>query len=97
MLYRIGLPSSVSDYLYLRGIEGMTRDGRLAMYGFVNALREYGDEAREICPRSVTDLSIFQLHWTFDAGPSIRTLDLYVDDSDAASGRLQVVYAEMIE
>ena len=73
----------------------MTREGRLALYGFVAVLRDYGDEAREGCPRQTPGSSVFQLRWTFDAGPDIRSLDLYVDDSEGAAGLLRVLYAEL--
>ena len=94
MTYRVEVRRGVSDYL--RGLEGMTRAGRLALFGFVDALRDYGDEAREGCPRRTPDSSVFHLRWTFDAGPAIRSLDLYVDDSEAADGLLQVLYADLV-
>jgi hypothetical protein len=94
MTYRVTIRSGVSDYL--RGLEGLTREGRLAMYGFVNVLRDYGDEARAECPRQSPSSTIFRLRWTFDAGPAICSLDLYIDDSEAAAGLLEVLYAELI-
>jgi hypothetical protein len=94
MTYRVEVPSGVSDFL--RGLEGLTREGRLAMYRFVDALREYGDEAREGCPRRSPDSSVFRLRWTFDAGPAIRSLDVYVDDSEGAAGLLEVLYADLV-
>jgi hypothetical protein len=94
MTYRVEVRSSVSAYL--RGLEGLTRAGRLAMYGFMNALRDYGDEARAECPRQIAGSTIFRLRWTFDAGPEIRSLDLYVDDSEGAAGLLQVLYADVV-
>src|SRR5205823_12667349 len=94
MTYRVEVRSGVSDYL--RGLEGITREGRLAMYGFMDALRDYGDEAREECPRRTPDASVFHLRWTFDAGPAIRSLDLYVEDSEGAAGLLMVLYAELL-
>jgi hypothetical protein len=63
----------------------------MAVHGFMDALRDYGDEAREGCPRRPPGSSVFQLRWTFDAGPAIRSLDLYVDDSESAAGLLQVL------
>ncbi len=66
------------------------------MQGFMDALRDYGDEAREGCPRRTSDSSVFHLRWTFDAGPAIRSLDLYVDDSEGAAGLLQVLYADLV-
>src|SRR5881275_539012 len=90
MIYRVEVQSGVSDYL--RGLEGITRAGRLALNGFMDALREYGDEAREACPRQAPGSTVFRLRWTFDAGPAIRSLDLYVDDSEGAAGRLEVLY-----
>jgi hypothetical protein len=49
MTYRVEVRAGVRDYL--RGLEGFTREGRLAMTRFMDALRDYGDEAREGCPR----------------------------------------------
>jgi hypothetical protein len=66
------------------------------MHGFMDALRNYGDDAREGCPRQTPDSPVFRLRWTFDAGPAIRSLDLYVDDSEAAAGLLRVLYADLI-
>src|SRR5262245_36499378 len=66
MTYRVEVRSRVSDYL--RGLEGLTREGRLAMYGFMNAFRDYGDEARAACPRQTPGSTVFRLRWTFDAG-----------------------------
>ena len=94
MTYRVEVQSGVSDYL--RGLEGITREGRLAMHGFMDVLRDYGDEARNGCQRRTSDSSVFRLRWTFDAGPAIRSLDLYVDDSEDAAGLLQVLYADLI-
>jgi hypothetical protein len=94
MTYRVEVASDVSDYL--RRLEGLTREGRLAMHGFMDALRDYGDEAREGCPRQSPDSSVFHLRWTFDAGPAIRSLDLYVDDSEGAAGLLKVLYADLV-
>jgi hypothetical protein len=93
MTYRVEVRSGVSDYL--RGLEGITREGRLAMMGFMNALRDYGDDAREGCPRQTPGSTVFRLRWTFDAGPAIRSLDLYVDDAEAAAGLLRVLFAEV--
>src|SRR5262249_35457271 len=90
MTYRVEVRSGVSDYL--RGLEGITREGRLALNGFLDALRNYGDEAREGCPRQSPDSTVFRLRWTFDAGPTIRSRDVYVDDSEGASGLLAVLY-----
>jgi hypothetical protein len=94
VIYRVEVRSGVSDYL--RGLEGFTREGRLAMHGFMDALRDYGDEAREGCPRQTPGSSVFCLRWTFDAGPSILSLDLYVDDSEGAAGLLSVLYADVV-
>jgi hypothetical protein len=66
------------------------------MYGFMDALRDYGDEAREGCPRQTPDSTVFRLRWTFDAGPAIRSLDLYVDDSEGAAGFLAVLFADLV-
>ena len=66
------------------------------LYGFMDVLRNYGDEAREGCPRETPDSTVFRLRWTFDAGPAIRSLDLYVDDSQGAAGVLEVLYAELV-
>src|SRR3954454_17951235 len=76
MTYRVEVHSGVSNYL--RGLEGLTREGRLAMNGFLDVLRDYGDEAREGCPRQSPGSTFFRLRWTFDAGPAIRSLDLYL-------------------
>lgn len=94
MIYRVEVRSGVSDYL--RSLKGITREGRLAMYGFVNALRDYGDEAKEACPRQTPASTVFRLRWTFDAGSAICSLDLYVDDSAGASGLLEVLYADLV-
>jgi hypothetical protein len=94
MTYRVDVRGAVSDYL--RGLEGITREGRLAMIRFMDALRTYGDEARAGCPRQSPGSSIFRLRWTFDAGPAIRTLDLYVDDSEGGDGLLKVIYADLV-
>ena len=94
MTYSVEVRSAVSDYL--RGLEGLTREGRLAMHGFMDTLRDYGDEARAGCPRQTPGSSVFHLRWTFDAGPAIRSLDIYVDDSEGAAGLLQVLYADML-
>ena len=94
MTYRVEVRSGVSDYL--RGLEGLTREGRLAMIGFMDALRDYGDEAREGCPRQTPGSTVFRLRWTFDAGPAIRSLDLYVDDSEGAAGLLEILYADLV-
>ena len=94
MTYRVEVRGGVSDYL--RGLEGFTREGRLAMNGFMDALRDYGDEAREGCPRQTPGSTVFRLRWTFDAGPAIRSLDVYVDDSEGAAGMLEVLYAELL-
>jgi hypothetical protein len=74
MTYRVQVHRSVSNYL--RDLEGLTRAGRLAMYCFMDLLRNYGDEV--------------------DAGPAIRTLHLYVDDSEAADGLLRVRHADFV-
>ena len=94
MTYRVEVRSGVRDYL--RGLEGFTREGRLAMIGFLGALRDYGDEARQGCPRQAPGSTVFLLRWTFDAGPAIRSLDLYVDDSEGAAGLLEVLYADLV-
>jgi hypothetical protein len=94
MTYRVEVHSGVSNYL--RGLEGFTRAGRLAMIGFLNALRDYGDEAREGCPRQAPDSTVFRLRWTFDAGPAIRSLDVYVDEAEGTAGLLKVLYADLI-
>jgi hypothetical protein len=94
MIYRIEVYSGVSDYL--RGLQGFTREGRLALYGFLDVLRNYGDEAREGCPRQFPDATVFRLRWTFDAGPTVRSVDFYVDDSNGAAGLLEVLYAELV-
>jgi hypothetical protein len=94
MTYRVEVRRAVSDYL--RGLEGFTREGRLAMIGFLDALRDYGDEAREGCPRRTPGATVFRLRWTFDAGPAIRSLDLYVDDSEGAAGLLEVLCADLV-
>src|SRR4051794_16564956 len=94
MIYRVEVRSAVR--YYLRGVEGLTRQGRLAMSGFMDALRDYGDEAREGCPRQTPGSTVFRLRWTFDAGPAIRSLDLYVDDLDGAAGLLEVLYADLV-
>src|SRR4051812_39708502 len=94
MTYRVEVRGGVRDYL--RSLEGFTREGRLRMYGFMNALRDYGEEARDGCPRQTPDATVFRLRWTFDAGPAIRSLDLYVDDSQGAAGLLEVLYADLI-
>jgi hypothetical protein len=94
MTYRVEVRGGVRDYL--RGLEGVTRAGRLAMYGFMDVLRDYGDEAREGCPRQFPGSTVFRLRWTFDAGPAIRSLDLYVDDAEGAAGLLEVLYADLV-
>ena len=94
MTYRVEVRSAVSNYL--RGLEGLSRAGRLALNGFTDALRDYGDEAREACPRQSPGSPVFLLRWTFDAGPAIRSLDLFVDDSEAADGLLQVLFADIV-
>jgi hypothetical protein len=94
MIYRVEVHSGVSEYL--RSLEGFTRTGRLNLCGFIDVLRNYGDEAREECPRQTPDSSIFRLRWTFDAGPAIRSVDFYIDDSQGGAGLLQVVCAELI-
>jgi hypothetical protein len=94
MIYRVEVHRGVSDYL--RGLEGFTRAGRLALCGFMDVLRNYGDEAREGCPRQTPGSSVFRLRWTFDAGPTIRSVDLYVDDSQGAAGLLEVLYADLV-
>jgi hypothetical protein len=94
MTYRVEIAGGVRDYL--RGLEGFTRQGRLALGGFLDVLRDYGDEAREGCPRQSAGSTVFRLRWTFDAGPVIRSLDVYVDDSEGAAGLLKVLYAEMV-
>ncbi len=93
MTYDIAVSRGVSDYL--RGLEGFTRAGRLALCDFLNVLRDYGDEARAECPRQTPDSTVFRLRWTFDAGPAIRSLDVYVDDAQGAAGLLEVLYAEL--
>jgi hypothetical protein len=62
----------------------------------MNALRDYGDEARQGCPRQEAGSTVFRLRWTFDAGPAIRSVDLYVDDSESQAHLLQVLYAELV-
>lgn len=94
MIYRVEVHSGVSDCL--RSLEGFTRAGRLNLCGFLDVLRNYGDEAREGCPRHTPDSKVFRLRWTFDAGPTIHSVDFYVDDSQGAVGRLEVLYAELI-
>jgi len=94
MTYRVEIGSGVSDYL--RGLEGFTRSGRLAMIGFLDALRDYGDEAREGCPRQTPDSTVFRLRWTFDEGLAICSMDFYVDDAQGAAGLLEVLYAELV-
>jgi hypothetical protein len=76
MTCRVEVRSGVSDFL--RGLEGLTREGRLALNGFLDALRNFGDEAREGCPRQAPGSTVFRLRWTFDAGSAIRSLDLYM-------------------
>lgn len=93
MTYRVEVQSGVSDFL--RGLEGLSREGRLALNGFMDALRNYGDEAREGCPRKTPGSPVFRFRWTFDAGSAIRSLDLYVDDSQGATGLLAVVFADL--
>jgi hypothetical protein len=83
MTYRVEVRSGVSQYL--RGLQGITREGRLAMSGFMDTLRNYGDEARDGCPRQTPSSPILRLRWTFGAGPAIRSLDVYVDDSEGAA------------
>lgn len=95
MIYRVEVHSGVSDYL--RSLEGFTRAGRLNLCGFIDVLRKYGDEAREGCPRQTPDSMIFRFRWTFDAGPAIRSVDFYVDDSQGAAGCFEVLYAEMVQ
>ena len=68
----------------------------MALNGFLDVLRNYGDEAREGCPRQTSGSTVFRLRWTFDAGRAIRSLDLYVDDSEAAAGVLKILYADLI-
>ncbi len=94
MTYRVEVQSGVRDYL--RGLEGFTRNGRLALLGFINVLRDYGNDAREECPRQQPGSPIFRLRWTFDAGPAVRSLDVYVDDSRGAAGLLEVLYVELV-
>lgn len=94
MIYRVEVHSGVSDHL--RSLEGFTRPGRLNLCGFIDVLRDYGDEAREGCPRQAPDSTIFRIRWTFDAGPAIRSVDFYVDDSQGAAGGLEVLYAELV-
>ncbi len=94
MVYRVEVRSGVSDYL--RGLEGMTRQGRLALNAYMDALRDYGDEARAGCLRQAPSSTVFRLRWAFDAGPAIRSVDVYVDDSQGAAGLLAVVYAELV-
>jgi hypothetical protein len=94
MIYRVEVHIGVSNYL--RGLEGFTRTGRLNLHGFMDVLRNYGDEAREGCPRETPGATVFRLRWTFDAGPAIRSLDLYVDDSQGAAGLLEVLYADLV-
>lgn len=93
MSYRVEVYRGVSDYV--RGLEGFNRASRLALYGFLDVLRSYGDEAREGCPRRTPNSTVFCLRWTFDAGPEIRSVDFYVDDSQGAAGLLEVLYAEL--
>jgi len=94
MTYRVEVQRTVSNYL--RGLEGLTRAGRLAMHGFMDALRDYGDEARKLCPRRSPGSTVFLLRWTFDAGSGIRTLHLYVDDAEGTAGLLHVLYADLV-
>lgn len=94
MTYRVNMVNSARHYL--RGQEGCTRLGRLTMYGFLDALRHYGDEARATCPRLTADSTVFHLLWTFDAGPAVRSVKIFVDDSQADAGVLRVVYAELL-
>ena len=94
MIYRVEVHSGVSDYL--RSLEGFTRAGRLNLCGFLDALRNYGDEARKSCPRQTPDSMVFRFRWTFDAGQAIRSVDFYVDDSQGPAGLLEVLYAELI-
>lgn len=42
------------------------------------------------------DSTVFRLRWTFDAGPAIRSVDFYVDDSQSAAGLFEVLYAELL-
>jgi len=69
MTYHVDVHRAVANYLC--GLEGFTRAGRLAMYGFMDVLRDYGDLARAECPRRHPDATVFRLRWTFDAGPGI--------------------------
>jgi hypothetical protein len=94
MIYRVEVHRSVSDYL--RGLEAFTREGRLNLYGFMEVLRNYGDEAREGCPRKRPDSMVFCLRWTFETGTAIRAVDIYVDDSQAVAGLFEVLYAELV-
>ena len=94
MIYRVEVYGGVSDYLC--DLQGFTRVGRLALYGFMDVLRDYGDEAREGCPRKTPESTVFCLRWTFDTGPAIRSVDFYVDDAQGAAGLLEVLYAELV-
>ena len=93
MTYHVEVDSDVSEYV--RNLEGFTRIGRLNLFSYIDALRNYGDEARQACSRNPPDSMVFRFNWTFDAGPAVRTLTLYVDDSQAAAGILVVLYAEL--
>jgi hypothetical protein len=95
MTYNVEVDLAVTNYL--RSLAGMTRAGRLALNGFMDVLRIYGDEARQGCPRQSQDSPVFRLRWTFDAGPGQRSVDIYVNDSEGASGLLRVVYADAPE
>jgi hypothetical protein len=92
--YRVEAHRGVRDYL--RGLEGLSRESRLVLIGFMDALREHGDEARQACPRQSPHSTVFRLRWTFKAGSNIRSLNIYVDDSEGASGVLTVLYADLV-
>lgn len=94
MIYLVEVYSGVSEYL--RSLEGFTRAGRLNLCGFIDVLRNYGDEARQECPRPTPGSTVFRFRWTFDAGPAIRSVDFYVDDSQGGAGLLEVLYAELV-
>src|SRR5438046_2103451 len=74
LVYRVEIDSEVRTYL--RGLAGFTRLGRLNLCGFIDVLREYGDLARESCPRPFPNSTVFRFDWTFDAGPTIHKLQL---------------------
>jgi hypothetical protein len=84
---------------YLRTLSELSREGRLKLVmGYLDALRERGDELRlEPSARYPGSSSLFTFRHVFRDGGRTYIARFIVDDSAAVYGVLRVVYADLME